>query len=212
MALPDETRQRLLDAAGQEFAAKGRDQTTVRDILKRAGMKNQAAVNYYFDSKDKLYEAVMHDTVQCQDGHLPMQEWPAEMPAEEKLRAFIQGMAKHMLVTKQPWQLRLILRELVDPSPGSEAFVRDFLKPIYQTLWAILRELLGPEVPEDKLHLIGFSIAGQVFYHRVARHFLAQVVGPKEYATFDADCLAEHVAEFSLAALAHLSAGEEVQR
>ena len=83
----DETRNRLLEAAGQEFAVKGREHATVRDILKRAGMKNIAAVNYYFENKDNLYEATLRHAFQCGLEQMPMPQLEAAQKPEAKLRS-----------------------------------------------------------------------------------------------------------------------------
>src|SRR6516164_2523355 len=87
MASADEPRQRLLEAAGEIFAAKGFEGATVRDICKRAGA-NIAAVNYYFRDKERLYiEAVKHAAcIEPEEVHLA---WPPNTPAAVKLRDFI---------------------------------------------------------------------------------------------------------------------------
>ncbi|MGA9754367.1 MAG: TetR family transcriptional regulator, partial [Desulfobaccales bacterium] len=54
----NETRQRLLEAAGEVFAKKGFRNTTIREICRRA-RANLAAVNYHFGDKERLYLAVL---------------------------------------------------------------------------------------------------------------------------------------------------------
>lgn len=201
MPPPEDTRQRLLEAAGQVFAEKGLTQATVRDILKHAGMKNIAAINYYFAGKEALYDAVLRHAFQCGLDQLPLPRFAQDTPPALKLAQFIRGVVRHMLQDRHPWQMQLLMRELTAPTAAGEGLVRDFIRPIYEALWGILRELVGPEVPDEQLHLIGFSILGQSFYHRVGRPVLTRVVGEEEYRTFTPERLAEHIVAFSLAAL-----------
>ena len=57
---PDDPRERILSAAGCEFAERGYDAATIRDICAAAAV-NIAAVNYYFGDKRRLYiESVKH--------------------------------------------------------------------------------------------------------------------------------------------------------
>src|SRR5262249_50972407 len=202
MALSQDTQQRLLDAAGQVFAEKGFKAATVREICDLAAV-NLAAVNYHFGDKEHLYMATVRHAVQCKLGQVPLPQWPAGTPARTKLRDFIR-LAVHSLVleeSSQPWQMQLITRELMQPRGAVQEVAREFVRPIFQGLWGILREILPPEVPEKKLHLIAFSIMGQFFYFRVARHGIPQIVGEEEFRGYDAATLAEHFADFNLAAL-----------
>lgn len=54
----ERTRQALLDAAGTEFAAKGRAGARVSEIAARAGV-NKQLISYYFGGKDGLYQALL---------------------------------------------------------------------------------------------------------------------------------------------------------
>ena len=57
-ATPETTRGKILSAATEIFAAKGYLRATVREICSRAKV-NLALVNYHFESKEKLYIAVV---------------------------------------------------------------------------------------------------------------------------------------------------------
>ena len=54
---PGATRLQLIEAAGEVFAEMGFQNATVREICRRAGA-NVAAVNYHFQSKEALLDAV----------------------------------------------------------------------------------------------------------------------------------------------------------
>jgi hypothetical protein len=82
-----------------------------------------------------------------------------------------------------------------------EELVQDFIRPTAELLWNILRELLPADVSEAKLHLLAISIIGQCFYMRVGREVIALLVGPEEFRGHTTERLAEHITEFSLAAL-----------
>jgi TetR/AcrR family transcriptional regulator len=54
---PERTKARILEAAVEEFSAKGFAGARVSDIAERAGV-NQQLIAYYFDSKEGLYREV----------------------------------------------------------------------------------------------------------------------------------------------------------
>jgi AcrR family transcriptional regulator len=58
IAKPVDTKTRILDAAEKLFGINGFDATSLRDITTEAEV-NLAAVNYHFQSKDSLIEAVI---------------------------------------------------------------------------------------------------------------------------------------------------------
>jgi TetR/AcrR family transcriptional regulator len=54
---PERTKARILDAATEEFSAKGFAGARVSEIVARAGV-NQQLIAYYFDSKEGLYREI----------------------------------------------------------------------------------------------------------------------------------------------------------
>lgn len=199
-----DTRQRLLEAAGEVFAEKGFKAATVREIIERAGV-NIAAVNYYFRDKESLYRAVLEYGFQCHIQRLPQPSLAADIPAAERFRVLIRAIFRELVVDETtPWHLQLLLRELSQPSTAGRELVRAFIRPIYEMLWSVLRQLIPADWSEEKLHLIGFSIIGQCFYHRLGRHVIHEVVGDDEFRRYQTGIVADHIADFSLAAIARM--------
>ena len=58
IAKPADTKTRILDAAEKLFGKSGFDATSLRDITAEADV-NLAAVNYHFQSKESLIDAVI---------------------------------------------------------------------------------------------------------------------------------------------------------
>ncbi len=52
------TRDRILDAAREEFSARGYEKTSVRGIAKAAGV-DSALVHHYFGTKERVFEAAV---------------------------------------------------------------------------------------------------------------------------------------------------------
>ena len=202
--MPDleDTRSRLLDAAGELFAERGFDATNVRDITSLA-KTNVAAVNYHFGSKEELYiEAVRRAARSC-DAGAPMPTWPEETPPERRLRDFIRAFLERVLRSDSPaWHRLLIFREVAQPRPGAcEEFVRDFVRPTFGVLLGILREMVPANVEGRKLHLLGGSIVGQCLHYHHSRHIIRLLVGPEEFEGYDIEELTDHLWGFSVAAL-----------
>jgi AcrR family transcriptional regulator len=197
----DPTRLRLLEAAEEVFADVGFEAATVRDICQKANVKNIGAVNYYFQGKERLYqESVMLAFQTCQEG-APFPQWEKGTPAEEKLRDFIRTMMARMVAIPRISSMRLMMREMTDPSPACSDAVNQNIKPMADMLHGIFAELL-PKVPLDRRWLIGFSVVGQCLFYRQNRAILAVLVGPdKAERMTDAELLAEHVIQFTFAAL-----------
>src|SRR5215831_603525 len=84
-----ETRERLLEAAGEVFAKHGFRDTTIREICEKA-KANVAAVNYHFGDKEELYAAVFDYARSCAVAQFDQPALP-QIPAEERLRAFVRA-------------------------------------------------------------------------------------------------------------------------
>jgi AcrR family transcriptional regulator len=201
----DDTRQQLMDSAGPLFAEKGFRGTTVREICDSA-KANQAAINYHFRDKENLYIECVRHAGQCCIARVPMPAWLAGTPPEQKLRDFVRMFLNRVAVDREPaWHGQLIMREMLMPTKACLEFVKDHVRPTFEVLGQILRELLPADVPERTRVLIGFSIVGQILHYRSARPVLVMLVGPETFQSFDVETLTDHITDFSLAAIARFA-------
>ncbi len=197
----DPTRMRLLEAAGEEFAANGFESARIRSICQRAGA-NVAAVNYHFGDKSELYvQAVLH-AHRCGQG-APDDEAGALLPPEEQLRCFIYHFLTRVLAVHAPddWRQRLMLRELLNPTKAFDVLLAEMIRPRFEKLQAILSRLC-PGADERKLNALSFSVMGQCFHYRVAGSFIEGLIGKEALLALDRDYLTDHITNFCLAAVA----------
>jgi len=198
----DDTRQRLMEAAGEVFAAKGFQAATVRDICGRAEA-NLAAVNYHFGDKEQLYvEAVKQ--AQCSGHDEPPPDWTPKTTPQAKLGEYIRRMLARLLDPDRPaWHAKLMAREMIEPSAACLDVMEPYIRANQQMLDQILKELLPPETSQTDRHLIGFSIIGQCLHFKIHKPIAAFLVGEEELSTYDVPRLADHITRFSLRALGY---------
>ena len=198
----DDPRERILSAAGREFAERGYDSATIRDICLAAGV-NVAAVNYYFGDKQRLYiESVKHAHEE-RVRQVPLPEWRPGTPPDRKLHDFVANMVERMLGLGQPpWQVRLMMREVLQPTAACRELVEDYIRPHFAVLVSVLGELTGGRLGEAELRRIGLSIVGQCFLYGAAGQVVGMLVPQREIDTLHSPAqLADHVTRYALAAL-----------
>jgi len=196
----DEIRERLLLAAEEVFADKGFEAASVRDILRRANVKNIAAINYYFRDKEGLYIETVKNAHLCCNSGIPFPEWPKGTSPEQKLREFVHTFLQRLFQTQRPTAFQLMLREMTYPTQACAVVVQEYIRPVAEVLIGILNELL-PNVPEQKKYLIGFSIVGQGLHYKQNREISSQLMGPENFDRLTIDVLTEHISEFTLNAI-----------
>jgi len=202
MPTNDDIPSKILSAAGPIFAERGFQNATVREICAAAGV-NLASINYYFRDKERLYIETVKRAAQLRAEQVPMPQWPAGMPPSEKIRSFIRTMLSRMLDSQQaPWQVRLMLREVLQPGAATKELVHGYFLPHVELLAGVLSEVLPENAPPDLRRKIVFSIIGQCLHYRVAHDVVRAIVPPEEMQLhFSTEQLAEHITQFSLAAL-----------
>jgi len=142
-----DTRRHILETAGAVYAEKGHPRTTSKEICARAGT-NMAAVNYHFGGKDGLYEAVLIEAHRRLVSLDDLQRIAAAQgPARERLEQVLRLVLARVAETRQAWAFKVLVQEMMAPSPQIPALIRQAVLPKVQVLFAILADLLG--LPPD---------------------------------------------------------------
>lgn len=202
-----QTRLQLLEAAGEVFAEVGFREATVREICRRAGA-NIAAINYHFGDKETLYLEVLRYAQKCAyETHPLVPGVRADAPADEKLRAYIHSFLRRIFdKDRTAWHGRLMSREMIEPTKALDLLVNERMQPLAATLWLIVAELLHCPPQDERVRLCASSVVSQcVFYHhcRPVLERLHSSLIPKDDAGLER--LAEHITQFSLAAIHHFA-------
>lgn len=201
----NQTRRKLLEAAGAVFAARGYRAATTAEICRRAHA-NIAAVNYHFRSKEQLYvEAWRHAFERGIRAYPPDGGLSAGAPAGERLRGQIDALVRRIL-DPASIDLDIAHHEMAEPTGLLAEVMRRSFEPLHRRFMAIVRELLGRGVTEQEVRLCTMSIDAQCFMplvherRRRAAHARGRAAAPLLPAA-DAAMLADHICAFSLAGL-----------
>ncbi len=177
----DDVKDRLMQAAGKVFAERGYQSATVREICAAAGV-NGASVNYYFRDKETLYVETVKCARQLRAAQYPMPEWPPGTPAEQRLLDFTTTLLRRMIAgDRAAWNTQLMFREVLQPTRACMEMVEQYIRPLFEQLMQIVRELFGPSVPEHQVRQIAFGIIGQCMHYRVAGEVVRMLTPEDEY-------------------------------
>lgn len=201
-AAAQETRRKLIEAAGEIFAEKGLHATLIRDITARAGV-NVAAVNYHFKDKYELYLTVVR---QIHDEAIQATTPPdLHAPPEARLRAFVEALMRYMLDPHRPaWHAALFAREISYPTAALDEAIQRGARGHVEKMGAVIGELLGGKADRRTVTMAAFSILGQCLFYLRDKPLVDRLSPP--LAQVDAiGPLVDHITRFSLAGIMALT-------
>ena len=164
----ERTRGKILAEAEREFAEKGYELASVREITRRAGV-NMALANRYFGSKEDLYRLVAKRLFG--DLGAPMAALAEKATDEASWRAAVREWVDDFLFMTLPTEpaqelcAALFRHEVTHPTKFHAEFLRDFGKPVYDALRNLLARAIADET---QLELWTTSVWAQVSVYALA--------------------------------------------
>jgi len=187
----DESRARIVEAAGRLFADRSFDGVSVRELAQAAAV-NAAAINYHFGGKEALYHEVLRQLI---------------ADTEPFFRIILEGLGKGLAQAKDDraalarvaatlvrslltgvlgdesarWQMPLLLREFHHPSSEFPMLIRERINPVHDAVGGLVSAATGtdPKSPETKL--LTANLIGQCMMFRVARGLVMARLDWDEY-------------------------------
>lgn len=154
------TKLRLLEAAVTLFSDKGFNGVSINDICKLSDA-NIASVNYYFGSKQKLYdEAWIYAFQQTKNQDLLFNN--KALPPDKRLKNFIESHVKCIVANKEEsFFSKLLLREFAEKNISNMNIIFSTIKPLQEYINQILRELINDPSKESSIPLLRFTLMSQ---------------------------------------------------
>ncbi len=211
---PQDTRQRLLEAAIILFAEKGFDGAGIREIAQKA-QANSALVQYYFGSKEGLYTSALKFLFEQGPDAVRELSPPPEPGAPEarrgavvSLRNYVRAFLEDLFTCHDPEHFSREMhsaahlfwtRELMDPAKERVDMIRAHIQPHVDYLNACLR-VLRPDLEAEGQFLMGTSIHAQIMFFHRDMPMIALLRG-RPYRPEDIETLTNHITDFSLRGL-----------
>lgn len=202
----NDTKEKILLAAVREFAENGYHQTTVRKIVERAGAKNLNAVVYYYGGKEELYKSVLNfmfsEAEKFKDKE-STQKFEL-LSVEEKLASTIHFLVKayYSVDTQLDKDLySIFIKEAMNPTPFLKEMVEYHLRPGKDFLCSLLKEYLGPKVPQKIIEDCEYSISAQILYGVLGWPIISRMSPDRQPYSNSIEDLSDHIVKFTLSGL-----------
>ncbi len=168
--------ERLLDAAIEVFARKGRDGARSHEIAAAAGLATPT-VNYYFRSKERLYEAAFRRAILRFATGLREELRPGETFATT-LRTFIEYYVRFHIDNPSVAQL-WIQENLLGGNISSQVIRGDEPNHIFSTFIGNFQKAVAAEeiAPGDPYHTF-ISVMGACIFYSIAYPTLSKALPP----------------------------------
>lgn len=161
----DSTRRRIVAAAGEIFAERGFESTTVREICQNA-RTNVASVNYHFGDKRRLYKVCLEEARRHRDALFPMPQISGSLPVMVRMVRFLEGVVYRFLASDPySWEGRLILREMLQPSSVGRPLLEQGVRPQFEYMNKLIQEIAPTASAEDRNHAC-YYVVGQCLLFR----------------------------------------------
>ncbi len=187
-ASSEQTRQTLIDAAGELAAEMGFPNVSTRAIALRAN-ENIGSIHYHFGGKEQLFEAVVQEVItRCNDYPVSEAVTPfyniLDTPAGQSgaIRAIVKREIALLFDPDYPlWHSRVIYQLMQKKGQLQDMMVRELFDPIVDTMTSLLKRI-DSKMDSQEMFLIITQMISPIASHADYMSYCLKHLGTDHYS------------------------------
>lgn len=165
-----DTREKILMIALDMFGEYGFNGVSTRDLSKMADV-NISAINYYFNSKEGLYQEVIKYVANFIKDEfqncIEIIESCKSKVIDEKLAmdifsSLLDSISDNILKNNSPSISMILIREIMKPNIGTDIVYDELVLPFHKTLLKVIKVIIGDNFSDKEITIIMYTILGQI--------------------------------------------------
>jgi AcrR family transcriptional regulator len=209
----EETKEKILEAAIDEFAEFGYKNATVRSISRRAEA-NLAAINYHFSSKKELYRNVLESVFASETSETRGVEMPSgrDVDSQEKLEAAAGDwikifMSRLICGSEEEGQrkYRICIHEMLSPSDIFDELANKYIRKDIEPLMSIVSKGMPENTSREKILQKTFSVLGRCFFYRFHDSFVKNLAKEEDFTRRNYEMIVDQIIEETTSGLNYLN-------
>src|SRR3974390_1962567 len=202
------TYDRILEAAGEQFAANGFAETTSKEIAAHAGV-DLASINYHFGGRNGLYQAVLVEARRRLVSRETLEQLlAAKMPSRAKLKHLIETIVDSMMA-RSNWHSRIVSREMLSPTSHWQALEQTEALPMLELALTLFEEITA--IPAGHPALLRCFVCVTMACASLAETCRGSSVYGDRFSNMTRDVVIEHLYIFCLGGLKAIARDVEVR-
>lgn len=177
-----DTREKLLQTATELFAKHGIDGVSTRDLVKASGV-NLCSVNYYFGTKQKLYETILDGIIEEITSLVTMRQQTSQskgLSVREELNALIADMIDIFCSDAiSSLQAELLIKEIINPATAYNKLYSQVIEPQHKRLTGLIMKI--GKISEREAIIQAHCLLGQIVMFKIHKEALWRRLHAKNY-------------------------------
>jgi TetR/AcrR family transcriptional regulator len=178
------TRSKLIKIATHLFATKGLAAVSVREVTDAAKI-NVSAISYYFNGKEKLYQAVLEEQLAPILQALQLAQTNDSISAIERITFYADQISR--IHAQRPCLARFMSSELSNPTDYGGPVIERHLSQVYHFMQTALQEGVtkGDFRADLNVPYAAVSLAGILNFYFITKPFIQKFMPLTEHANVE---------------------------